>query len=316
MMKRSCPKTLEYLKSMGGVQMEFLNKVGDNSRPNGFALAFGTPKLAQVWPTTLAHETLKDLYHSDEQFLAFFKKNREFIDQSFFIMMGDHGPRRDGIGETLLGKYENSNPFLVVLIPSKYRSTSIHYELYKKANELITHFDLHATLMDILKLQPDAEFSDTSYRELAPLSKGSSLFREWRGVRNCRTLPIPSAYCICQYNKTAVTDQVLIIKLGNFFAEQLNKLLHNSGLKNKCQMQYYNSTSTITQIEDGDAVIYDIAVYLKPSGGLLTAHVRSNSAGLKLSSGFSRLNRYGRQGDCLIGNPLRPLCHCIGTTAP
>ncbi|KAJ1365610.1 hypothetical protein KIN20_025990 [Parelaphostrongylus tenuis] len=41
MIKRSCPKTLEYLKNMGGVQMEFLNKVGDNSRPNGFAFAFG-----------------------------------------------------------------------------------------------------------------------------------------------------------------------------------------------------------------------------------------------------------------------------------
>lgn len=269
-----------------------------------------------MWPTTLAHETLKNLYHADEQFLAFFKKNRELIDQSFFIMVGDHGPRREGIGETRLGQYENLNPFLVVLIPSKYRNTSIHHQLYKKSNELITHFDLHATLMDILKLQPESGFTDTSYRDLKPLSKGSSLFREWRGVRNCRTLPIPSAYCICQYNKTAVTDQELTAKLGNFFAEQLNEFLRYSGLKDKCQMQYYNSTSTIMQIEDGDAVIYDMAVYLKPSGGLLTAHVRSSSAGLKLSSGFSRLNRYGRQGDCLIGNPLRPLCHCTGATDP
>uniref|UniRef100_A0A0K0D359 DUF2201 domain-containing protein n=1 Tax=Angiostrongylus cantonensis TaxID=6313 RepID=A0A0K0D359_ANGCA len=41
MAKRSLPKTIAYLKSIGGVQMEFLNKVGDNSRPNGFPLAFG-----------------------------------------------------------------------------------------------------------------------------------------------------------------------------------------------------------------------------------------------------------------------------------
>ncbi|RCN41937.1 hypothetical protein ANCCAN_12097 [Ancylostoma caninum] len=42
MAKRSLPKTIRYLKKqMGAVQMEFLDKVGYNSRPNGFALAFG-----------------------------------------------------------------------------------------------------------------------------------------------------------------------------------------------------------------------------------------------------------------------------------
>ncbi|KAK5981361.1 hypothetical protein GCK32_021971, partial [Trichostrongylus colubriformis] len=56
----------------------------------------GMPKIAQIWPTTLAHETLKDLYHADEHFLTFFQRNRAIIDRSFFFFMGDHGPRRDG----------------------------------------------------------------------------------------------------------------------------------------------------------------------------------------------------------------------------
>ncbi|KAE9415123.1 hypothetical protein Angca_001954, partial [Angiostrongylus cantonensis] len=162
-------------------------------------------KIAQVWPTNLAHDSLRDIYHSDEHFLNFFKSNHKSIDRSFFIFMGDHGPRGGFFAETQLGQYENLNPFLMVLIPSIYRNTSIHHQLYGKANKLMTNFDLHATLMDILKLQPTTGFSDTSYRDLMPLSKGSSLFREWRGERNCRTLPIPSAYCICQYNSTIVT---------------------------------------------------------------------------------------------------------------
>ncbi|KAK6028368.1 hypothetical protein OSTOST_05585, partial [Ostertagia ostertagi] len=42
MAKRSLTRTINYLEEkIGAVQMEFLNKVGDNSRPNGFALAFG-----------------------------------------------------------------------------------------------------------------------------------------------------------------------------------------------------------------------------------------------------------------------------------
>ncbi|KAK6027640.1 hypothetical protein OSTOST_06328, partial [Ostertagia ostertagi] len=321
MIKRSLPKTIEYLReTVGGVQMEFLNKVGDNSRPNGFPLAFGKSieggsrdlvglpplipdwndtekcgeyldqfsyhlkeykdmgyknfrtvckqfergklqtmiaqdydvgmvyypdclgfnrseadhiwrpfdlrqkessnfkkslwqscsephlemldymekfmnaypgrpvkgrlKWLQIWPTTLAHETLKDLYHADEHFLRFFQRNRAIIDRSFLFFMGDHGPRRDGrnraiidrsflffmgdhgprrdgaqrhhisvqIGNLRLGQYENLNPFLMVTIPSAYRNTSLHRHLRQKTLELMTNFDIHATLMDILKV--------------------------------------------------------------------------------------------------------------------------------------------------------------------
>ncbi|KAK5979038.1 hypothetical protein GCK32_020550, partial [Trichostrongylus colubriformis] len=42
MAKRSLPQSLAYLKAEhGAIQMEFLNKLGINSRPNAFALFFG-----------------------------------------------------------------------------------------------------------------------------------------------------------------------------------------------------------------------------------------------------------------------------------
>ncbi|EYC09350.1 hypothetical protein Y032_0061g3293 [Ancylostoma ceylanicum] len=234
----------------------------------------GTPKIAQVWPTTLAHESLKDLFHSDDHFLAFFQRNEDIINNSFFFFMGDHGPRREGIGELRLGQYENLNPFLMMIVPAVYRSTAIHTQLKRKVHELMTNFDLHATLMDILKLQPASNFTDITYRDMMPLSKGSSLLREWRGLRNCRTLPIPSQYCICQYNKTEVMEDELKQKLGHFFANRLNFHLFTQGLSEKCQAQYYNR-----------------------------AFVRLSSMGdLILSSGFTRLDRYGKQGDCLVGN--------------
>ncbi|KAK6011376.1 hypothetical protein OSTOST_23544, partial [Ostertagia ostertagi] len=143
-----------------------------------------------------------------------------------------------------LGEYEQKNPFLIVSIPKRYRDTAIHEQLRGKSSILMTHFDLHATFMDILKLQPSSNFSSTSYRDMEPLSKGSSLFREWRGPRNCRTLPIPSQYCLCQYNRTAISDESLTDKAGRFLAQQLNKLLENAGLREKCQKQSYYSLRT------------------------------------------------------------------------
>ncbi|RCN44465.1 hypothetical protein ANCCAN_09532 [Ancylostoma caninum] len=235
----------------------------------------GTPKIAQVWPTTLAHETLKDLFHSDDHFLAFFQKNKKIIDKSFFFFMGDHGPRREGIGELRLGQYENLNPFLMVIIPAVYRNTAIHTQVKKKTHELMTNFDLHATLMDILKLQPASNFTDVTYRDMMPISKGSSLLREWRGPRNCRTLPIPSQYCICQYNKTEVTQDELKLKLGQFLANQLNFHLFTQNLSERCQAQHYNRSSSIMEIRDGGSKLYDAAVYLSPSNGLFSVSRRN-----------------------------------------
>ncbi|VDL79817.1 unnamed protein product [Nippostrongylus brasiliensis] len=288
----------------------------------------GTPKIAQIWPTTLAHETLKDLYHADVHFLEFFKKNRAVIDRSFVFFMGDHGPRREGIGELKLGQYENLNPFLMALIPSQYRNGSIYGELKNKRHKLMTNFDIHATLMDILQaceysdflfvsiFQPSSGFTDDSYMEMEPLSKGSSLFREWRGPRNCRTLPIPSLYCICQYDWTTLRDESTHEALGVFFTNELNSRLYEAGLSSKCQNQTFKSVSSIKQLVDNADILYHVVVYLSPSNGLFSGYVRSTGSGLVMSSGIARLNRYGRQGDCLPEHPLRQICHCVGTNEP
>ncbi|VDO72688.1 unnamed protein product [Heligmosomoides polygyrus] len=241
MAKRGLPKTIAYLKDhMGAVQMEFLNKVGINSRPNGFPLMFGKsveggsrdlvglPPLVPDWnDSVMCHKPL-DRYH---------------------YMISEYSNAGYKIGHLRLGQYEDRNPFLMVILPAVYRNTSIHVQLEQKVLELMTHFDLHATLIDILKLQPSSNFSDISYRDMSPLSKGSSLFREWRGARNCRTLPIPSQYCLCQYNWTVIRDVEFQAEMGEFLVNELNQQLRNAGLKDKCQKQTYNTELSFEESE-------------------------------------------------------------------
>ncbi|WKX98684.1 hypothetical protein Q1695_013958 [Nippostrongylus brasiliensis] len=151
---------------------------------------------------------------------------------------------------------------------------------------------------------------------MEPLSKGSSLLREWRGPRNCRTLPIPSLYCICQYDWTTLRDESTHEALGVFFANELNSRLYEAGLSSKCQNQTFKSVSSIKQLVDNADILYHVVVYLSPSNGLFSGYVRSTGSGLVMSSGIARLNRYGRQGDCLPEHPLRQICHCVGTNEP
>ncbi|XGW07766.1 hypothetical protein V3C99_010706 [Haemonchus contortus] len=269
----------------------------------------GIPKASHMWLANLAHDWLVGLYHADVQFLDFFKRNKKHFDNAFLFFMGDHGPRKGGILEVKLGRYENLNPFLMVSIPKSYRNTAIHKQLRNKSRELMTNFDLHATFMDILEVQMKSNFSDTSYRE--PQDSGSSLFREWRGPRNCRTLPIPSQYCICQYNWTDQVDVTVQKELGIFLANELERHLVQEGLGTLCHPQAYRSISSITMLVDGDITAYDVAIYLKPSGAHISALVGDHADVLTLYSGFSRLNTFGNQGDCLpIKSPWRPFCHC------
>uniref|UniRef100_A0A0K0DQS4 Sulfatase domain-containing protein n=1 Tax=Angiostrongylus cantonensis TaxID=6313 RepID=A0A0K0DQS4_ANGCA len=188
-----------------------------------------------LWPTKLAHDTLRDLYHSDEHFLKFFKSNREYVDRSFFFFMADHGPYVDRIRHTRLGMYENLNPFLMVLIPSQYRNSSIHHQLYEKANKLMTHFDIHATIVDILK----NSFAVVHCTDLSNM------------LENVQKL-----------------DEALIKKLGQFIAEQLNQLLSDNGLADKCQKQFYIARRYITQIKERDSTLYEVSAYLAPSMGV------------------------------------------------
>ncbi|KHJ88787.1 hypothetical protein OESDEN_11409 [Oesophagostomum dentatum] len=203
----------------------------------------GMPKIAQLWLTELAHNSMKNLYHADEQFLDFFKRNKEKLKDAFVFLMGDHGPRTDGIESVPLGRYETNNPLLIVTVPERYRTREIHNEMRKKAYQLMTPLDLHATLMDIVKLQPRRNFSDISYRNMQPLSKGSSLLREWRGERNCRSLPIAPQYCLCHYDKTVISDEELREELGRFLVKHLNKELERAGLSSTCYEQEYDYVS-------------------------------------------------------------------------
>nr|CDJ81263.1 Protein of unknown function DUF229 domain containing protein [Haemonchus contortus] len=105
----------------------------------------GVPKICHVWPVNLAHDSMKNLYHADEQFLNFFKRNSKHLDDSFLFFMGDHGPKSEGIEKVPLGEYEQKNPFLMVSVPKRYRNTPIYDQLKLKSTQLMTHYDLHAT---------------------------------------------------------------------------------------------------------------------------------------------------------------------------
>uniref|UniRef100_A0AC35FKY8 Sulfatase N-terminal domain-containing protein n=1 Tax=Panagrolaimus sp. PS1159 TaxID=55785 RepID=A0AC35FKY8_9BILA len=108
------------------------------------------PKFSITWMSYLAHSDINALYHIDEYFYRFFKNNEEKLNNSFVIIMGDHGNRYGPFRETFVGEAEDNNPFLFLSIPAKMRKdVSLMETLRKNAKQLITHYDIYATLNEI-----------------------------------------------------------------------------------------------------------------------------------------------------------------------
>lgn len=111
------------------------------------------PKFSLSWLTNLAHDDANGLYHVDEQFREFFERMKPKLNNSFFILMGDHGGRTGNVRQTLVGELEDSNPFFIMMVPEHLRGNSdISNQLYRNSKEIITHYDLYSTFLEIAKV--------------------------------------------------------------------------------------------------------------------------------------------------------------------
>lgn len=136
--KKSCNETfhhqIEYLKG-------FLNKYPDK------------PKFSITWMIYLAHDDVNALYHADDYFYQFFKDHKEKFANSFLFVMGDHGNRFGGLRNTAVGETEDNNPFLFFSVPRKSKEDAeLMKQIRKNSKELVSHYDIYATLLDIVKV--------------------------------------------------------------------------------------------------------------------------------------------------------------------
>jgi len=141
---RSCLEQHDYMLN---TLEEYINKY-----PN-------QPKFSLSWMTAIAHDDLNGLYHVDEQFKEFFARVKSKLSNSYFILMGDHGGRTGRVRQTLVGELEDNNPFFIMMLPEKLRgNTDITTQLYKNSKEIITHYDLYATFLEIANVRHFLKF--------------------------------------------------------------------------------------------------------------------------------------------------------------
>uniref|UniRef100_A0A8R1DM69 Uncharacterized protein n=3 Tax=Caenorhabditis japonica TaxID=281687 RepID=A0A8R1DM69_CAEJA len=128
------------------------------------------------------------------------------------------------------------NPYLSISIPKHLRSNhTIMETLRQNSQQLQTHFDTRATMLDILKFQPNSSFSDLHTIEI-PNERGHSFLRRQPSFpRTCGRLPIPSEYCICRMKRVPIIDKQIQNRYGHKLIDYINKKLKEEGFSSKCE---------------------------------------------------------------------------------
>ncbi|KAK0418892.1 hypothetical protein QR680_013834 [Steinernema hermaphroditum] len=278
-----------------------------------------------IWNNNLAHDYPNGLYHSDDHFYRILKRHEERLNNSFVIIMGDHGMRFGGIRRTEVGEMEDNNPFLMMSLPVQLRDSNLMHVLRQNTHKLITHYDTHVTLHHLHQLLQKNNLNEllSPTEEIFEAGHGSSYFRRrMNEPRDCGTLRIPFEYCLCEKNFDKPLDVKLALSknLSDYAVNYLQDMIDAENQTSLCQNMSVAYESTIAEkLEMADGrEIYKLTFTVLPSEGEFSGYVevhRSNetiSSISPMSKRFERVNSYGEQGHCVEKfEELRPVCYCV-----
>lgn len=298
---------------------QFIERYGDNLQ---FALS---------WNNELCHDYLNNLQLGDNDIFQFVRwlHTTGRLNNSVFIFLSDHGYLMNEIQNTFVGRFEARMPLLAVSIPPilKTKYPHIHSNLLKNTKRLITVYDIHETLKNIL--QADFTIKNLSYTKLLP--RGISLFHEIPKSRSCKDAHIPEHFCPCYSSQKVSVRDPTVQEIAIFITSRINdKFQHH----HKCQelkLKEVNGASVVdsnlvksrsrftirnliygSDIDDRLRKRYIITLTTIPGNAKFesTVEMAKNGHMTILDDVITRTNMYKNQSACIKERLLKPFCFC------
>ncbi|VDM82117.1 unnamed protein product [Strongylus vulgaris] len=112
------------------------------------------------------------------------------LNNTFLIIMGDHGNRVSVMSRSFAGKIEERQPLLSVRLPPGFADAypQALRILRDNTQRFISNFDVHETLLDII---------DNRFEQHRPVKRGASLFVPIRTNRSCVDNNVARNFCLC-----------------------------------------------------------------------------------------------------------------------
>ncbi|XP_043276465.1 uncharacterized protein [Venturia canescens] len=277
------------------------------------------------WQTSLGHDDWNLPKLADSGYSRFFQSLRKstLLDNTVVVVASDHGLRWGAYRQTYQGRMEGSLPFVYFVFPRWWqRKYSLAFDnLRRNTVSLTTPFDLHETLLDILRIEDITEESIIRRTErlnkTTSLPRGISMFLPIPHYRTCSMAGIPEHWCMCHTSKNVSLDDVRVLKSSSYLVEQINELLkYHSQCSVLKLSKLINAKMVIGRTDDiGDDQVpawIDLTITLQtePGDAIFESTVRHTATKNQLTGSVARLNAYGNRSACVDEPKLRLYCHC------
>ena len=268
--------------------------------------------------------------------LANFMKNfqqKGHLDNTLFVLFGDHGPRISDVRSSIAGKLEERLPFLSITFPKWFKAK--HKDLYNYMREnaeiLTSHFDIYGTLTHML-----------TYPKFERVGVGRSLFTPIDpNTRNCKDAGVADHWCPClgyvnisvadvkvqRVSEAAVTFLNRIITDNKVAREKCaplalkeiiraGKVIHNWKMENFARTKGNSRCDSCLLLfkknQEVPTVKYELVIKVSPSDGEYELNVKVKGDEIEVDPNISRINRYGNQPECIAARypHLREYCYC------
>ncbi|XP_052271756.1 uncharacterized protein LOC127872463 [Dreissena polymorpha] len=308
-------------------------------------------KFGIIWSNQVAHEEFTALKRGDESLLEFltWMKNNINMQNTILVILSDHGYRIGGASLTHIGREENNNPWLMMIVPPHLKSNvTIERAIRKNTQRLITPFDLYQTIYDILKYGNVPV--PVHGNDVKPSLTRRNLFHPIPSFRTCTDAGIPDYYCTCHEKTMVANNSELVKDLAKYIVQTINEIV--SANENSC------ATFTLLKIREASVVYspkdklniptklanawtsigyfgkllrsendldqltgrYNIMFMVSPGDAVFDGLVdfsqfSDDAERMTIIGQPTRLDRYGNQSHCVDQLSLKPYCYCTDLIA-
>ncbi|CAK9295170.1 unnamed protein product [Gordionus sp. m RMFG-2023] len=291
------------------------------------------PYFCLTYTTQLTHNYLNNIKYLDKLFLNYFKSlfASKSLENTVVIIFGDHGMRYGDFRKTFIGMMEERLPLLFVLPPAWFLSKypSIHYNMKINTKRILSPFDVHKTLLHLIKLNEHGAYTDSKFDHKV---RGFSFLEEIPFNRSCESAEIPLHYCPCnligggliesnQREELKVSALAIVATINTLLKPVQNvcKVLALSNLDTarifSLENQEYGSENSINFLKNRrfSKIRLLLTIEVEPSEALFEASLGFNSISQlfdKVIGDISRVNKYYNQSWCISDPVMKKYCFC------
>ncbi|XP_049286238.1 uncharacterized protein LOC125765304 [Anopheles funestus] len=314
------------------VMLDYTRDFMTNYRPS-------TPRFVFSFHGELSHDSINLVGVADTDltnWLVELKKSG-VLNNTILVLMSDHGNRFAEVRNTLQGKQEERLPFFSFTFPDWFKTHyKEQYENFRQnLDRLVTPFDVHETLQDILTLQT------LKAKQKPAVSRAISLFDAIPQNRSCADAYIEPHWCAClnwqPINDTTSSEEVFrsaktIVDTINHHTERhrgICAMLTLDEIRWAARLQPHEGLVRFKQNRDTDGFLgdfssdtirvphdmYQVKLVTNPSKAIYEAsvlHDRVNNRFRVKLGDISRINKYGEQANCIYERDpeMRKFCYC------